>query len=544
MALANDGMYREARYFTAWTKEKPPENYQLEKVVQDITGQRYVPIGDQILATRDTEVACETCEELFTPLNPSTYSSLDGAEIILNSSASHAEMGRLRKRLDLIANCTRKLGGVYIYANATGVDGDARILFDGSSMIVVNGDVVAQASQFSLLPVEVTVATIDIEKVRSVRTSVSRNVQASHQATFPRVRADDLLLSRPAGEVYLSNTLHISSHIEPKILDPMEEIHYATGVWLWQYMIRSNSAGYFLALSGGIDSCTVALFVYGMAKLVLTSIQAGESSTLSDLRRVTGDPDSAPEEPQEIVTRLFHTCYMGTKNSTEDTKMRASTLAETIGSYHSDITIDEVVTAQESIIVKTLNYQPKYAIEGGSRSEDLARQNIQARSRMVVGYGLAQVSTTARGLPRAGVALLVLGAGNCSENLRGYYTKYDASSGDVSPLGSISKSDVQAFHRWARDNWNLSFLTKIINAKPTPELQPQAADFQDDESDSEMGMTYDELSQFSILRKVEKLGPWSTYQRLLGDWKGMEEIGPREIAEKVFRRFIPLLHSS
>ena len=97
------------------------------------------------------------------------------------------------------------------------------------------------------------------------------------------MRADDLLLLRPAKEVYLSNTLHISRRIEPKILDPMEEIRYATGVWLWQYMVRSDSAGYFLALSGGIDSCTVALFVYGMAKLVLTLIQAGESLTLSNL---------------------------------------------------------------------------------------------------------------------------------------------------------------------------------------------------------------------------------------------------------------------
>ncbi len=31
------------------------------------------------------------------------------------------------------------------------------------------------------------------------------------------------------------------------------------------------------------------------------------------------------------------------------------------------------------------------------------------------------------------------------ENLRGYYTKYDASSGDIAPLGSISKNDAKRF---------------------------------------------------------------------------------------------------
>lgn len=123
MCLANDGLYREMRHFTAWVKRYEIEQYYLEDVVSAVTGQRKVPIGDVILSTKDTAVACETCEELFTPLNPSSYLGLNGAEIILNSSASHAELRKLRTRLDLIANATRRLGGIYVYANATGVDG-------------------------------------------------------------------------------------------------------------------------------------------------------------------------------------------------------------------------------------------------------------------------------------------------------------------------------------------------------------------------------------------------------------------------------------
>ena len=135
-----------------------------------------MPIGDAVLSTLDTAVGCETCEELFTPLNPSTYMGLNGVEIILNSSASHAELRKLRTRLDLISNSTRKVGGVYVYANATGVDGEARMMFDGSSMIVANGKVLEQGAQFSLKDVEVTTATFDIEEVRSFRSSISRNV--------------------------------------------------------------------------------------------------------------------------------------------------------------------------------------------------------------------------------------------------------------------------------------------------------------------------------------------------------------------------------
>lgn len=384
-------------------------------------------------------------------------------------------------------------------------------------------------------------ATVDLEKVRSFRTSVSRNVQAARQPEFPRVRAEDLVLSRHPEEIFLSDALTIAKPITLHIMDPMEEIHYATGVWLWQYLVRTNAAGYFIALSGGLDSSTVALFVYGMAKLALASIRKGEQTTLTDLRRITGDESFDPKNPEEIVNRLLHTCYMGTVNSGEDTKSRAKQLSERLGGYHSDITIDEAVIAHESIIEKALGFRARYEVEGGSRAENLAKQNIQARNRMVVQYELAQLSTTARKLPRAGAALLVLGSGNVDENLRGYYTKYDASSADISPLGSISKNDAKAFQGWARDNWDLPIMNDFIYATPTAELLPLSAGVQSDESENEMGMSYDELSTFGILRKVEKLGPWSAYQRLLGDWKDTRpELRPSDIAEKVYRKFLLL----
>src|ERR1700760_3889252 len=48
-------------------------------------------------------------------------------------------------------------------------------------------------------------------------------------------------------------------------------------------------------------------------------------------------------------------------------------------------------------------------------------------------------------------------------------------------------------------------------------------------------MTYSELQAFSLLRKVEKLGPWSTYLRLLGEWKDRPDHTPTKIAEKTIR---------
>lgn len=531
MSLAQDGLYREARHFAAWVKPRRTEVYYLESILQEITGQTTVPIGDAILSTRDTAVSCETCEELFTPLNPSTNHGLNGAEIILNSSASHAELRKLDQRLSLITNSVRKLGGLYLYSNSIGVDGEARMMYDGSSLAIVNGKVLGQSPQFSLRQVDVLTATVDLEEIRSYRSSISRSVQGAAQPEFPRIECD-ICLSRPAAEIYLSDELHLSKEIKLRFLDPMEEIHMAEAVWLWQYLVRTNSPGFFLSLSGGLDSSTVALFTFGMAKVVLASIESGEEQTLIDLRRITGEKEFYPQKPQEIVGRLLHTCYTGTVNSSPDTKQRAAKLAKELGAYHSDITIDEAVEAHESIVAKALGFKPRYSVEGGSQAENLAKQNIQARNRLVVQYELAQLSSTARNLPRAGAALLVLTSGNVDENLRGYYTKYDASSGDLAPLGSISKTDARAFQEWARDRWDLPVMDEFIHAIPTAELLPLSAGVQSDESDQEMGLTYAELSQFGLLRKADRLGPWSSYLRLLSIWTDRR---PSQIAEKTMR---------
>lgn len=193
-----------------------------------------------------------------------------------------------------------------------------------------------------------------------------------------------------------------------------------------------------------------------MAKLVLISLEAGEETTLNDLRRITGVKDFSPKTPQEIVSILLTTCYTGTVNSSDDTRSRAIALAKELGSFHYDTSIDAAVTAYMSMIKETMNFTPQYTVEGGSHAENLALQNLQARNRMVAQYTYAQLATTARKLPRAGSALLVLTSGNVvstgsgadfsgalatgkvfvqlvhanhtfkDENLRGYYTKYDA----------------------------------------------------------------------------------------------------------------------
>jgi NAD+ synthase (glutamine-hydrolysing) len=58
---------------------------------------------------------------------------------------------------------------------------------------------------------------------------------------------------------------------------------------------------------------------------------------------------------------------------------------------------------------------------------------------------------------------------------------------------------------------------RFLEAVPTAELEPITESYvQADEAD--MGMTYDELSVFGRLRKVEKCGPYSTFTKLIHEW--------------------------
>ena len=125
LILASDGNYREQRWFAAWQRPRTLEAHHLPRMIRAITGQDTVPFGDAAIATRDTALASETCEELFAPDSPHIYLNLDGVEIIANGSSSHHELRKLDTRIELIRSATAKAkgGGVYLYANQQGCDG-------------------------------------------------------------------------------------------------------------------------------------------------------------------------------------------------------------------------------------------------------------------------------------------------------------------------------------------------------------------------------------------------------------------------------------
>lgn len=481
MFLADDGNYRERRFFSSWKSSHGLQDFILSETLRIATGQEVVPIGYAIIATKETKIAAEVCEELWTPNSPHIQLFMNGVEIICNASGSHHQLRKLDTRVNLIRSATRKCGGVYIYSNLRGNDG-GRLYFDGSSLISINGDVLAQASQFSLRDVEVITAIVDLNDVRAYRQGVnSLQDQFSAATSIPTIDLRHFNLATVA------SLQPVSEPITTHFFTPPEECAMGPACWLWDYLRRSRAGGYMLPLSGGADSASVATIVFVMCSMAVKAAQEGNTDVLTEIQRhtaaiagtdskviseskanaLTSDATTTSHIPsaQTLCQAVLHTVYLGTSNSSAKTQSRASDLSASIGGYHVSINFDTVVTAVlELFSLFTGGRRPRYESQGGTTAEDLALQNIQARLRMVLTYLCAQLFPWVRG--RTGF-LLVLGSGNVDESLRGYMTKYDCSSADINPIGGICKGDLKNMMLWAASRYSLPALEDIVNAKPT-----------------------------------------------------------------------------
>ncbi|KAG7207960.1 hypothetical protein KM043_009544 [Ampulex compressa] len=534
MKLCEDGNYRETRWFSPWTKERTVEDYFLPRMISEITSQTVIPFGDAVISTRDTCVGFEICEELWNPASNHIPMCLDGVEIIANGSGSHFELRKAYVTVDLVKSATFKSGGCYMFSNLRGCDG-TRLYFNGASFITVNGQILNRSKQFALEEVEVTVATFDLEDIRSYRNTIrSRTHTAASSLNYPRVKVDfaltsNNLISNPPDRPIDVDLGPYENEQTSKFIyhSPEEEIALAPACWLWDYLRRSCQGGFFLPLSGGVDSASSACMVYSMCEMIIQAVREGDAQVLSDIRKIVGDGEYVPSDPKQLCNTILVTCYMGTENSSAETKARAAELAEQIGSYHHSIVIDTAVSAILTIFQQVTKLTPRFKVQGGSPRENLALQNIQARLRMVIAYMFAQLMLWVRGRPGG---LLVLGSSNVDEALRGYFTKYDCSSADINPIGGIAKNDLKMFLAYFRRKYGISALDSILQAQPTAELEPlQAGQFvQLDEVD--MGMTYKELSTFGRLRKQNCAGPFSMFCRLVHMW---ENCSPKEVADKV-----------
>ena len=197
----------------------------------------------------------------------------------------------------------------------------------------------------------------------------------------------------------------------------------------------SKASGVVVGMSGGLDSSTVA-------SLMVKALGAS---------RVYG-----VAMPEQGVSGL---------EDVEDAK----NLAERLGIRFYEAEISEIVSAFEK------------AIPVFDRGETLAWGNLKPRIRMTILYYFANRFN-----------LMVAGAGNKSELLTGYFTKYGDGAADFLPLGGLYKTQVKQLAAY------LGVPRKILDKTPTAGLWPGQTD------EGELGLKYEVLDL--ILHGLVDLG--------------------------------------
>ena len=225
--LCNDGNYRESRYFTNWDKNKILKKYIFPKYITEINGQFETKFGDAVLSFYDVKIGCEMCEELWYCNSPHIDFSLQGVHIICNPSGSHHQLRKLHKRIDLIKNATSKCGGIYLYSNQIGCDGN-RLYFDGSSLISCNGEFYAQGKQFSVENVEVLTSNLDLDSIESYRGNLkNRSFNTEKKDNYPEIFVNKYICG---------NEKKLTEPIDIIYNSAMEEISKGPALWLWDYL--------------------------------------------------------------------------------------------------------------------------------------------------------------------------------------------------------------------------------------------------------------------------------------------------------------------
>ena len=132
----------------------------------------HVPFGnDLVFAAEHIEgfkLHVEICEDLWTPIPPSTYAALAGATILANLSASNITIGKAEYRRTLCGNQSGKCIAAYMYSAAGPGESTTDLAWDGQAIIYENDELLAEAERFPQSGQMIT-ADIDLERLLQER---------------------------------------------------------------------------------------------------------------------------------------------------------------------------------------------------------------------------------------------------------------------------------------------------------------------------------------------------------------------------------------
>lgn len=401
--------------------------------------------------------AIEICEDLWTPVPPSSHHALAGADIILNLSASNEVLMKHKYRHELIGQQSARTVSAYVYSSCGYGESTQDLVFSGSSMIYENGSLLAESERF-MMEGTLTVADIDIEKLAILR---------QKQNTFHTVSPDGTRDGQDARRYVKINVCDgcqtdfekcLKRHVEPHPFVPGFNVSIDSDSSEEELLKKTAAISERNARCREITDIQVMGLATRLAhincKTAVIGISGGLDSTLALLVAVLAF-DKLSWDRKRIIG-----ITMPGLGTTVRTKSNAQDLMETLGVTAREIPIGKAVAQHFADIGQDPNVT------------DVTYENSQARERTQI---LMDVANKEGGI--------VIGTGDLSELALGWATY----NGDhISMYGvnaSIPKTLVKYLVGWAADNhFNENccdaqrsvreILLDIIDTPISPELKP------------------------------------------------------------------------
>lgn len=159
--LPNNGEFYEKRWFQSGDARRDA-SVAIPKLKMDVCRQAIFETEDGV------RFGIELCEDLWAPLPPSTMLSVEGAEIILNLSASNELLSKREYRQQLISQQSARCQCGYVYVSAGMGESSSDLVFSGHSVIASCGTVIRESEGY-LADNYLMTADIDIDRIRADR---------------------------------------------------------------------------------------------------------------------------------------------------------------------------------------------------------------------------------------------------------------------------------------------------------------------------------------------------------------------------------------
>ena len=419
--LPNNGEFYEKRWFQSGDARRDA-SVAIPKLKTDVCRQAIFETEDGVC------FGIELCEDLWAPLPPSTMLSVEGAEIILNLSASNELLSKREYRQQLISQQSARCQCGYVYVSAGMGESSSDLVFSGHSVIASCGTVIRESEGY-LADNYLMTADIDIDRIRADRMKQSSFADCAAQVRAMWKQAPNIL--RTMENALLPDDVTPDYHVSKHPFIPSDKAS------------RQLRCAQILAM----QATALARRLSVTGGKVVVGISGGLDSTLALLAACKAV--DMLHLPRTNILGITMPCF----GTTDRTYHNALDLMTSLGVSQREIPIHNAV-------------RQHFADIGHDESDhSVTYENCQARERTQVLMDVANK-----------IGAIVLGTGDLSEIALGWCT-YNADHMSMYGVNSgVPKTLVRWVIQTAAENEAVSSsrecLQSILDTPISPELLP------------------------------------------------------------------------